>query len=380
MKVGIIGGGIGGLTLALALHQKKIPFTLFEAAPEIRAVGAGILLGPNAMLLLDRLGVGETIREAGQSLRAAHICDADFRPMQTLDMVQIRAAYGSGSTLIHRGALQRCLLEQLPAEAVQTGYQAVRVEPSSGNVFFANGSNDSFEVVIGADGIHSAVRQSVFPNRHTRSSGQICWRGVANYSLPDRLKESIHECWGKMGRFATCDLGKGQVYWFAVAREKDIPEAAFPNMQDEVLNLFAEFAEPARAVLEATPADAIHRDVLADLPSQSPWWDGQVCMIGDAIHATTPNLGQGGAQAIEDAWYLAELLSAMPEDPSAAFARFEGLRTPKVSHVVNQSWQVGQLAHWKSPLAVMLRNTIMRLTPTRVMTRQVGRVYRLVDL
>lgn len=379
MKVTIIGAGIGGLTVAIALQQKGIPIELFEAAPALQPVGAGIILANNAMQVYQKLGLESALQKQGQRIAAVHIADAQINPLSSISLEDFEKQYCTFNTAIHRGQLQQILLEQISPGKLHLGKKLCGLEQIGQEVIlqFTDGSQHRAELVIAADGIHSGVRKALFPNSQIRSARQACWRGIAQLPIPSAYQNEVYECWGKGERFGMVPLGKNSVYWFAVKNYQRDLQQEFAHF--EVQQLGQNFAPFIREILAATDPQKIYLDDLNDLQLLASWHQGRVCLIGDAAHATTPNMGQGAGQAIEDAWVLSELL-AREAGAAEAFAKFELLRKKKVQQIVGTSWTIGKMAHWENSLAVGLRNLLIKLSPSSLGKRQSRAVFELADL
>lgn len=379
MDIAIIGGGIGGLTTALALHRKGIKSTVYEASPEIKPVGAGIILASNATQVLQRLGVLSALQPAGQPLTELRITDEQLRPLSRSDLQDMEQRTGGGCLAIHRAELQRILLEHLPSECVQLNHQVTDLEvlPAGGAMLhFANGLSRQVEGIVAADGLHSLARSWVAPASVVREAHQICWRGVAEYQLPPEQAGWLQEAWGSGRRFGFSPISPGEVYWYAL-RDGQTPHQQTPA---ELQATFQPFAPIVHALLAHTPAEHILVHAIKDHAPLAGWARGPVCLLGDAAHATTPNMGQGACQAIVDAYTLAELLGRGLE-LRAAFAQLYALRQATTAHVTTTSWRVGKLAHVRNPVGCYLRNTFLRLTPARVTRRQNERLFQLeIDL
>lgn len=368
----ILGGGIAGLTAAIALKQKGIRATVFEAAPEIKPLGAGLLLAANAVKGYERLGIAEKIVSRGLALPTFSILDERGRVITSADAGKIGRQYGLHNFAIHRADLHEALLAELEPEQVQTGKRAVRFENLNDDaveVYFADGSTHRTDFLIVAEGIHSAVRRQLLPDLEPRYAGYTCWRAVIK--TPPSLKNLsvASETWGAEGRFGIVPLASDKIYWFACV---NAPQNA-PAMRDmkiaDLQQVFQKFHPTVRAILENTrDADLLWNDII-DLKPIEKFAFGNIVLIGDAAHATTPNMGQGACQAIEDAVILADELGKNA-DPVAAFAAFEKRRLERVHFIVNNSWRLGKIAQLNQWWLVAIRNFLFRLVPESVNERQ----------
>ena len=233
-------------------------------------------------------------------------------------------------------------------------------------------------VLLGADGLHSNLRKSMFPSiTATRYSGQTCWRGISRMELPKEFAAVGREVWGNGIRFGFASISPTEIYWFAVAKSTQ-GQTDDPSQRTKMLlAMYGGFHALVKEIISNTPQEKIIRNDISDLKRLDYWSKGNICLIGDAAHATTPNMGQGACQGVEDAFYLSEIV-ATHANVNEAFAAFEKSRRKKVDTVVNNSWRFGQMAHsfWGRNLV----KAIMKITPEKVLLKQMAELYSVPEL
>lgn len=376
MKVTIIGAGIGGLTLAIALKKKGIDFEIFEAAPEFKHIGAGIAIAINAMQIYQRLGIEKKIANAGNRMVGMHITNAQLKPISVTNIEDFEKTYKLINIALHRANLHEVLLSELENAPIHLGKKLASVKQKDGviDLTFEDGSTHQTNLLVGADGINSAVRNFIFPGIQKRLAKQICWRGVANFELEKEYSNIPREVWGLGQRFGIVPIGKKSVYWYACANYKKDAMEEFKNRP--LTEVFSQFNPLVQQIIQATPKDAIITSELADLEPIENWHQGNICLLGDAAHATTPNMGQGANQAIESAWVLADCLSK-EKDIQKAFAQYQQIRKAKANTITNTSWQIGKIAHLENSFLAMLRNGFFAMTPSSLAQKQLGKLFEL---
>lgn len=373
MKIAIIGGGIGGLTTAIALQSKGFTdITVYEAAPEIRAVGAGILIASNAMTIFQRLGISEQIKSEGNILDFVSLANHHGEILSKVDFSKIIKRYGNGTVSIHRGRLQQVLLKNASKTTVLVGKRLKNIKNTEGGktqLNFEDNSTAEADIIIGADGIHSAVRKHLFGETPLRYSGQTCWRGIAKMQT-ENPKASV-EMWGTQAGVRACvnQVNETEVYWYITEKHTAGMKLSVEETKPYLLNLVSEFNSPIQKAIQLTEnQDILHND-LSDFKPINQWYKDNIVLVGDAAHATTPNLGQGACQAIEDALCLANCLKETPS-VKEAFSRFQNDRMKKVKFVVSTSFQIGQLSNIGGAIGYRLRNFILKAAPSSVAEKQ----------
>jgi 2-polyprenyl-6-methoxyphenol hydroxylase-like FAD-dependent oxidoreductase len=377
MKITIIGGGIAGLTTALALNKLGFQFEVYERAKQLNEVGAGIWMQPNAMKVLDWLGLGILVRESGTLLDQVDITNSQLVPFKKTGQQVVQDEKGNKIVAIHRSTLQKILFEALPKDTVKLGYEFNSLDYSNNQLKISIGDKETVtDLLIGADGINSKVRDSIFSNTSKRFSGQTCWRGISEIGLPKDFQNSGIESWGRKIRFGFSQISENQVYWFAVVKAKQNGTDNIDSIKSELSQLYSSFHPLVLKIIDQTKAEKIIRNDISDLKRLDKWHKDKVVLVGDAAHATTPNMGQGAGQGIEDAYYLANILAGNNQIEQT-LDLFESARREKVDYVVNNSWRLGQFAH--SDFGQFIMKSIMKLTPEKVMKQQMNKLYSIKD-
>lgn len=376
MKIAIIGAGIGGLTTAIALKQKGFKVEIFEASTAFKKAGSGINLAINAMQVYKKLGIYEQIASLGNYTNVLHITDEKLNKITSVNLQNAEIAYKAKTFAIHRAALHTILVNQLADVNIHLNkkLQSVHQENNKVSIRFEDGTLQTSDILIGADGIHSMVRKSIFSNTKIRIAKQVCWRGIVKIAIPKSYKTELNELWGKGKRFGFVHINENEVYWYALANYKKDYQKEYSNTNLE--ELFSSFNPLIKKIIVNTNKSYIIFNEMIDLKPISTWYKNNVCLIGDAAHATTPNLGQGACQAIESAYVIAECL-ATEKNAQKAFKKLEKIRKNTATQIINKSWSIGKMAHLKNNFAIFLRNSIIKLMPKKISEKQSTAVYKL---
>ena len=377
MNIDIIGAGIGGLTTAIALEQKGIKARIFEQAKQINEVGAGIILANNAMQVYEKLGLRRVIEENGNPISSMNITKSNLKPLSKIDLTYFEQKHNTKNIAIHRGKLQQILIDKLKSTEINLDHKLASIEKSENgyDLNFEKGNQIHSSTVLGADGLNSIVRQNIFPNNIIRNANQICWRGVTEFELPLNLRNELNEAWGKSERFGFVQIADNKVYWYALKSfKKSMNEFSINDLHQ----YFSSYNSIIKNIVNSTNKEQINTAEISDLKPMNNWFKRNVCLIGDAAHATTPNMGQGACQAIEDAYVLSECLDKYEIDK--AFSEYQKLRLPKAHQVVKASWLVGKMAHLTNPILIGLRNQMLRLTPSSVNRKQNELIFQLAKI
>jgi 2-polyprenyl-6-methoxyphenol hydroxylase-like FAD-dependent oxidoreductase len=350
VRVLIVGGGIAGLALARALQARGITAEIVERKPEWPASGAGLYLPGNAVRALGELGLGAEVAVRSQPIERQRFLDHRGRLLAEIDVGRFWDGVG-GCVALPRAALHEALRE---GTSVPSRLATSLIGLENGDaprVSFSDGSSGSYDLVVGADGVHSTVRRLAFGRRPAGYVGQASWRFVA-----EGFREIAN--WTVMlarGRaFLTVALGQGAVYCYADVSTTDPVGAGEADWRDS----FGDFADPVPRLLDQG-ADAYFAPIEEVVPPT--WSAGRVVLVGDAAHASSPNMAQGAAMAVEDALVLAaELTSGRTVED--ALAEYERRRAVRVEWVQKQTHRRDRTRNlWPA-----LRDLVLRVSGERI--------------
>lgn len=383
LRVAVIGAGIAGLATAVGLVRSGAAVTVFEEAPTVRSGGSGLTVFAGGLRALDSLGLGARFRA---------LTDGDVRLLRGGQrapdgrwLARIPADAVAEMRVVDRGDFHRLLVDALgSAASVRTGTRVDSADPD-GAVRWTTADGlpqeETFDLVVGADGMRSQVRTAFSDDPGRRYAGYGAWRGITRG--PVDLGGEAGETWGMRTRFGIAPLADGRVYWFAVAT---MPEVAVFHDETAVLEgLFGTWHDPIPEILSATHPTAVHRLPILELAGHlSSYVRGRIVLVGDAAHAMTPNLGQGGGQGLEDAAQLcaglADVLTDLPpqrapvDGVATALASYDALRRPRSQRIARLSRLIGDVAHLPGPRLTRVRDAVLDLTPEPALRRQIRQV------
>ncbi|PZG15631.1 FAD-dependent monooxygenase [Nonomuraea aridisoli] len=348
----VVGGGIGGLAAAAALHRIGWQALVLERADELGEIGAGMSQAPNAMRCLDALAVGAQARAAAVPTHSAgNLRLPDGRYLQ-------RARPGDPTPLLafHRADLHRLLLEAVPAGSVRTGTEVTGLHQDRDQVTVTwKGGEAAADPLIGADGIRSTVRRLLWPDAPPpRYLGRTAWLGVAP---AEGLPGSV--TMGPGAYFLIHPLSRDRAYW-AYVTACSRPGVRHDDEKAAVLGHVRNWHDPIPALIAATPSEAVTHIDVHDLDPLPSYVDGRVALLGDAAHAMSPDRGQGAGQSLEDAVVLAAALAAGPS-VETALRRYDTERRPRTQATVRGARADGRRT--TSPAAHRWMTTMVRLMP-----------------
>lgn len=371
-RFAIVGGGIGGLTLAIALQRKGFRTAVYERAPEIKPIGAGLALAANAMKAFAEIGIDTDILSSGKVLKKLTIKDVRGNILTETNAESISKKIGvTNNFTIHRAALHRVLVHHLQPDTIELGKACINFENSTSGITlnFDDGSTARADYVIACDGIHSIFRKKLSIHSEPRYAGYTCWRGVID-TIPDYVDHNeTSETWGPGSRFGIVPLANNQLYWFACINASANDPVMKNFTVSDLASYFHNFHKPIAEIIAQTRDDRMIWGDIIDLKPINQFAFGNIVLMGDAAHATTPNMGQGACLAIEDGVILANCLEAEGQ-PEIAFRKFESRRLARTRKIVDDSWRLGRIAQLDNRFLIWLRNAAVRATPARVAERQ----------
>ena len=351
-SIAIVGGGLAGLATAAALAEFGFVAEIFESAPSLGEIGAGINVSPQAIRVLRAIGLGDRI--AAVANVAPGVLTRDMHsgaPLDYRDQGKVTARFGAPLCTFHRADLLDALASGVNRGRLHLDHRLIGFEEQASSVelSFANGSSHEAEFVIAADGVHSLVRRTLYGRDNPAYTGQMVWRALLpGGDVPaDVLEPSGHIQWMAPGRHFFAYYLRGRDVVNIVTQEDTdqwVEEGwSIPGDPDEMRASFPD-PEPRLAVV----LNAVTRCSKWGLFTRAltdNWGRGRIQLIGDAAHAMLPNAGQGAAQAFEDAYILARWLASSPDDPAEAMRNFRRIRIPRVHGVQRYSSNIVRAKH-----------------------------------
>ena len=345
LRIGIVGGGIGGLTAAIALKKQGLNAVVFEQAEELGEVGAGLTISKNAARVFDELGLGAQLASLDNPcphLGSMHHESGEILGYEPRDSQELNDSNVIVSRQVHRADLYNLLVSRLKDDGgpIFLGHKLQDISQSSDQVelSFAAGQIEICDIVIGADGLRSAVRERLFSADPATFTGFVAWRGLVERQFVEDISFDPH-----FGTYSSSDklfvrypLRHGsRIHYVAIARRNDFlcESWSAPADVNQVAAEFDGWHEDVVRVIRATPKDKCMRWALYSREPLDKWIAGRVCLLGDAAHPMSPFFGMGAAMAIEDALILARCFEAEKESWTSALERYQSARLPRGNHM-----------------------------------------------
>jgi len=346
-KVAVIGAGIGGLAAALALLRRGIDVDVYEQARELKEVGAGVQISSNGTRVLDALGLEDALARVQVVSSKREI--RHWRTGETWNWFELgeksAQRYGTRHMMLHRGDLHGILADavcSLKSDAIHLGQRCVAVAQTGGQVEarFETGEIATAAFLIGADGIHSQVREGLFGADRPEFTGCVAWRGLVPMErLAPSISRAVGTNWlGPNGHVLHYPVRRGELMNFISFIERDdwqVESWTVEGTTDELANDFRGWHPDVQTLIQNV--DAPFKWALMVRRPMDGWTKGRITLLGDACHPTLPFLGQGAVMAIEDAYVVAACLQKYFHDPASAFTRYEGIRRERTAAVVRKS-------------------------------------------
>jgi len=366
----IVGAGIGGLAAAVALRRAGWQVQIFERAASPRDLGFALNLAPNAMAALRELGLNERLIAEGHIVREAEIRTLAGRTLRRIDVSTTDPeAMGAMSVVALRPVLHGALLNAIEPQSLELGSEVSGFEANERGVAIGttDGRTAGGDILIGADGVASVVRRQLHPHEPPpRSSGYYAVRGVAHEAARHLGALSAALYLGKGVEAAAVRAGRSAVYWYMSLLTED-SAAAILDPVAHANRLAARWDAPYQSIVQNSRAEDIRFDELFDRDPIENWGAGPVTLLGDAAHPMLPHLGQGAAQALEDAVALGLALEHRSEGFAAALRRYERARSARTGRIVELARRIARVTTTQSVLKTALRNAAVRFLPRQAL-------------
>lgn len=363
LKIGIVGAGIGGLACAIALRKSNHEVQIFERARELKEVGAGLTLWANGTVALERLGVLYECVENGKTLETLNVQRKDARLLMTIPL----QSFATPALGVHRADLHTAL--RAPVNTmIQLGFNCEEMWEDSTGAYIKSNTETAgpFDLVLGADGLRSQVRERILGPAQPHYHGYRIWRGIAHDSEALSPNGEFFETWGRGMRFGHFPIGGGKICWYATANGPEDKSRTPPRDSKTFLSeAFEGWCRPLAQFIQNT--SEILCTNAYDRAPQRGWSRGRFLLIGDAAHPTVPNLGLGACMALEDAVVLGKIFNATSSIENG-LAAFEKERFKRTASIMRRSQRIGRIGQWAGA-TTMIRDEICALIPGTLFTR-----------
>jgi salicylate hydroxylase len=340
-KVAIIGAGLGGLAVAIALRKLGCDVQVYEKAQDFRPVGGGLGLLPNGLNFLDAIvpGIVATIKNSGCEVKVSVLKNTQGETIRTNPGSRFEDKYGQPLITVWWWRLQQILASKLPSENIHLNHRCIGFEQEEDHVFiyFENGKKVSADLLIGGDGINSVVREALIGDGKPRYLGSMSWRTVIKCHQELLNPGELGFVKGDQEFMYLLNVGDGHISWLYRKLSPDYTLSQHAGeVKSRVLNQLADWGESLRSLVEATPAERILEGPICDRLPLKSWSKGRVTLLGDAAHPMAPALGQGANSTFEDAYELA-LCFSQASSIEEALATYEQRRIPRTELIQNRS-------------------------------------------
>lgn len=371
-KIAIIGGGIAGLTFARCISD-DYETHIFEKKQEFGEVGAAISVFPNALCVMDEIGLLDSILNTSGKFENVYL---KTDKGNILSKSTPKSDYPV--VCIHRANLHKILLTDINAHLhIDSGVKKLtNLNNGQVEIIFANGKSSVFDAVIGADGIHSIVRKNIINDGDPVFRGYNIWRGVVKTNFDIGYAS---ETYGKGKRVGIVPIKDGVYGWWATYNEGFLKDDEPEGTKQKLKRLFGNWHYPIPELIENT--ENILKNSLSDRIPHKGWTKGNITLIGDAAHPTTPNLGQGGCMAIEGAYLLAKCINKYGLS-SKAYEIYEKYQFPRSKEIISESLKLGKMGQITNPILITLRNFFFKIIPSSVAMKMIDKYfsYRVTEL
>lgn len=340
-KVAIIGAGPGGLAAAIALQKQGFDVQVYEKAQEFRPAGTGLGLLPNGLNCLEAIepGLVETLKHSGCPVRQAILKNTNGETIRTNPTSRYLEKYGQPLVTVWWWRLQQTLASRLPSDIIHLNHQCIGFEQNDSGVeiYFDNGKKVHADLLIGADGLKSAIRKNLIGDGEPRYLGSMCWRSVIKYNHELLNPDEMAFIKGNQQIMYLLNVGDGHICWITrkLSPDSSLSHSA-AEVKSRVLNELAGWGEPLRAIVQATEAEKILEGPTCDRLPLTSWSQGRVTLLGDAAHPMAPALAQGANTSFEDAYELAHSLSHS-SSIEEALCRYEKSRIQRTQVIQTRS-------------------------------------------
>lgn len=372
-KIAIIGSGIAGLSFARCLTSKDYEIHIFEKKEQYGEIGAAISVFPNALSVMDKLGLLKNIVESSGQFKTVYLKTDTGK---ILSKSEPKSDYPV--ICIHRADLHSILLQNIDAKLYKN--YALKdlklLDNGQINLIFKNNSEQIFDAVIGADGIHSTVRKYTINDGDPIFRGYNIWRGVVKTNFDIGYAS---ETYGKGKRVGIVPIKDGIYGWWATCNEEFMQDDQPEGSKEKLNRLFGDWHYPIPELIKNT--ETILKNSLIDRKPLKGWTNGNVTLLGDAAHPSTPNLGQGGCMAIEGAYILAKSIEKYGLTKKA-FDRYEELQFPRSKEIVDESLKLGKMGQLEMPILISIRNLAFELMPSNLAMKLIDKYfsYRVTEI